>query len=854
MAASSIFASAAPASAAGNAAIPTPLAKHPVNSRQCADVETVFARGSGQTVAQDGKEALAFAQEIDLQLARPGLTTNNYELGTYLLDVDGSDGDAGRKVAFPSQSISEAHGKGGWTSVLAKTLSGGAGSSYGDSVDEGVAELARYLEIRTGKCPDSAFVLGGYSQGAQVIGETYVEELSPEIRSKVIFNALFGDPKTYLPEGREEPFTRSPGVALSGTGSTPAMCRGLEVSPYRYNVPNCWTHEGSLNGRTPYLPADWTHKTGLWCNDHDFVCGSGRLGDVLGHGKYISSQILGEPGTSSAVQVNNHNGPIAQAVREIKKRLIAFLPPAKADPLQVDIRASKLGANGLDMVFLVDSTGSMGWNLEQAKAFVATMADRVKAVNGRVALVEYRDAGDDPVSVVRSPLQEDTGDLQIELEKITAGGGGDRAEGVLHGLMTAFNGLDWKYGAAKAAVVLTDAPFHDPDLTDGTTLADVVKRSLEIDPVNVYPVVHNDVADYYQELATATTGKVIADDGDVVAALEKALTSLENRPYAALALMDYYADPGQAVRFDASQSYPLGEATITDYEWDVNADGVYESKTTIPEYTHQYQTAFDGMMQVRITDSNGEISNMSAKVHVGGAPPRVITDPAAELKATVLSTSDGMSTVELSWESSDPRIDFWGVSLEGFVLGRTEGASRSVTVTDVPRDVDTELGVIGATAIGEVGARASVIVPAIADEIAPGSPVVTPVPPTEAETPSAPPPSPAAPTKAEVSVQRLAIPVIASIERSGAGEGTVEIGQKSIAAPLSPPEASFTSEPGSLPIQDAPSKPDPAEARAPDSTLTTAAGGLGLWPWALGALMILLAAVTSILYQRRKSA
>lgn len=847
---------AVPAASAAEQTLPvsTTMASHPVNSKPCADVETVFARGSGQNHSEVTKEAAAFAQEMDLQVRRPTVSVNNFELGSYLMDADDSDGDAGSKIAYPAQSINDDRGI--WTSILAKAFSGGRGTAYGDSVDEGVAELTKYLEIRAAKCKDSAFVLGGYSQGAQVIGETYVEKLSPELRGRVVFNSLFGDPKTYLPEGRVK------ADLIGGTAESPAMCRGLEVSPYRFNVPNCWVDEGSLNGRTPYLPTDWTHKTGLWCNNNDFVCGSANLGDTAGHDRYIGA---GKDGVGE--QINEHRGPIAEAVREIKKRLIAYLPPSKSEPLKVDMRASKLGANGLDMVFLIDSTGSMGSTLEQAKAFVATMADRVKAVNGRVALVEYRDAGFDPVAVVRSPLQEDTADLQAKLGAITAGGGGDWEEGVLHGLMTAFNQLDWKNGAAKAAVVLTDAPFHDPDLTDGTTLAQVVKRSLEIDPVNVYPVVPGGVADYYTELATATTGKVIENTGDAAVALEKALTSLESRPYAALALPDYYAAVGSPIRFDASGSYPLGDASIATYEWDVNADGIYEAKTTAPEFSHAYPTAFDGMMQVRVTDSNGEVSSMSAKVHVGGPPAKVTTAPADGLKASVLSTANGMSTVELSWESSDPRVNVWGVSYDGVVLGRTEGTTRSVTISDVRRSADAELGVVGATAIGELGARASVIVPALSVEKPPVVPVPPTAPPVTPPVQSTPvtPTTPAAPvgTGAPTAAVTPASGTAPVLPRTATDIVPVALGEQvpasAVAQTAKDTPAAVASAPADAPAAQSTEPTAPAETKpsqAPPAAVgpSTPAADLGPWPWLLGAIVILGVAAVSLVYRRRNSA
>lgn len=159
-------------------------------------------------------------------------------------------------------------------------FSAGGSNAYGESVNNGTEELYAYLQQRMSSCPDSRFVLGGYSQGAQVIGETYVEKLKakPELRDRIVFNALFGDPKLNLPEGQWHPV------------GPPLPCSGGAVSEYRrgkVTPDNCGTWFGSLFARSPYLPESWTDKTGLWCNGHDFVCGSSKmLGDAEGHGQY----------------------------------------------------------------------------------------------------------------------------------------------------------------------------------------------------------------------------------------------------------------------------------------------------------------------------------------------------------------------------------------------------------------------------------------------------------------------------------------------------------------------------------------------------------------------------------------
>ncbi len=104
-------------------------------------------------------------------------------------------------------------------------------------------------------CPDAVWVLAGYSQGAMVVAEA-VKSFSAE---RVVYVALFGDPKLDLPEGK---------------GLLPDACLGRSYSSYRVYVPNCRTHTGSLKARNPYVYGELTGKYGLWCHDGDYICGS----------------------------------------------------------------------------------------------------------------------------------------------------------------------------------------------------------------------------------------------------------------------------------------------------------------------------------------------------------------------------------------------------------------------------------------------------------------------------------------------------------------------------------------------------------------------------------------------------
>ncbi len=127
------------------------------------------------------------------------------------------------------------------------------------------------------RCPDTQWVLAGYSQGAMVVAEA-VKSFHYD---RVVYVALFADPKLSLPEGK---------------GILPDACLGRNYSEYRVYVPNCRTDEGRLKARSPYVYGELSGKYGLWCAENDYICGSTQLPwGIDGHLHYDEriSQLVG---------------------------------------------------------------------------------------------------------------------------------------------------------------------------------------------------------------------------------------------------------------------------------------------------------------------------------------------------------------------------------------------------------------------------------------------------------------------------------------------------------------------------------------------------------------------------------
>ena len=628
---------------------------------KCTLVTTIFARGSGQGF--NAKESLTFRTQLESRVDKKQL--NFYELG--------SESYGGNQ--YPAVDVSNV-----WNgNAIGAKLSGGMGNTYGKSVKEGVAELRAYLDARHRKCPNEFFILGGISQGAQVVGQA-LPNISSGVKNKIVFNMLFGDPKLYLPEGE---------------GIFPPACRNEKLSAYRREIANCHVDNGALGARKPFLPNEDNSKTGLWCLANDYVCGSSKfVWDVEGHGKYANS-----------------NGPIDDGVREAANRLKNATKLASQNDPGINDKPlnNNMGTTGTDVVFVLDTTGSMMSYIDQMKTFIRNYSSKIKEINGRVGLVVYRDAGDEYTAKKLSDLQTDTADLLNKLESVSADGGGDGPEAALHASMVAMNEMKWQKGATKAIILLTDTGYHDPDKVDGSTLAAVAKRSLEIDPVNIYPVVGDYLKNSYTDIAKQTSGQVIAsgDENDVVAALDKALTKIKNRPNAKLKIGEYYAEVGQKITFDASDSYVV-DGKITKYEWDFDGDGKIDQTTTNPVAIHVYTEKFDGIMQVRMSADNDTVSNISVPVKVGIKPNLPVGPGAPQVSAKIIERNGNKATIRLNWQPFDELSSRWLVSLDDTNLGYTVGEQRQLDITDVDISTSRKVTVTGVKADGYAGKPATV--------------------------------------------------------------------------------------------------------------------------------------------------
>lgn len=147
----------------------------------------------------------------------------------------------------------------------------------------------------------------------------------------------------------------------------------------------------------------------------------------------------------------------------------------------------------LDLALVIDTTGSMGDELEYLKSEIDSIVGRLREtfsnVDQRYALIVYRDQGDQYVSR-KFDFTHSLDDLRGELSRQYASGGGDYPEAV-HVALQQAAALDWRPGnVARVAFLVGDAPPHDQDML----AAFEATSGLRARGVRLYPVASSGVA------------------------------------------------------------------------------------------------------------------------------------------------------------------------------------------------------------------------------------------------------------------------------------------------------------------------------------------------------------------------
>jgi Mg-chelatase subunit ChlD len=137
----------------------------------------------------------------------------------------------------------------------------------------------------------------------------------------------------------------------------------------------------------------------------------------------------------------------------------------------------------VEVVFCLDTTGSMGGLIDGAKQKIWSISNQI--ANGKptpelkVGLVAYRDKGDDYITKVFD-LTEDLDTVHARLKEFKAEGGGDEPESVNQGLDDSVNKIKWSTDKETLRIIFLvgDAPPH-MDYKDDVKYPETCKKACE---------------------------------------------------------------------------------------------------------------------------------------------------------------------------------------------------------------------------------------------------------------------------------------------------------------------------------------------------------------------------------------
>ncbi|MGN0657454.1 MAG: VWA domain-containing protein [Ruminiclostridium sp.] len=151
----------------------------------------------------------------------------------------------------------------------------------------------------------------------------------------------------------------------------------------------------------------------------------------------------------------------------------------------IEVKGNDLYENSLDLMFLIDTTGSMDDELTYIQAELADVIKRVTNENNTEVSLSvnfYRDEGDEYVLRCNDFTDNINSALRI-LKEQEANGGGDTPEAVADALEAALQ-RNWSEDSVKLMFLVLDAPPHDEDAGRMPKLiAKAAEKGIRIIPV-----------------------------------------------------------------------------------------------------------------------------------------------------------------------------------------------------------------------------------------------------------------------------------------------------------------------------------------------------------------------------------
>jgi uncharacterized protein YegL len=197
----------------------------------------------------------------------------------------------------------------------------------------------------------------------------------------------------------------------------------------------------------------------------------------------------------------------------------------------------------VDVLFLLDTTGSMGDEIDQLKSTIRTVADRLTSLPSnpdlRLGMTKYRDIGDAYLTRT-TDFTSDINAFSQTLNAAQADGGGDTPEAVDEALASALSEPSWRSDSIQLIFLVADAgPHIDRQVQEPYTTS---MRKAAARGIKIFPVASSntdDAAEFvFRQLAEFTGARFVFLSYGATGAAVGPDTDIQKSDYQELALND----------------------------------------------------------------------------------------------------------------------------------------------------------------------------------------------------------------------------------------------------------------------------------------------------------------------------
>lgn len=246
---------------------------------------------------------------------------------------------------------------------------------------------------------------------------------------------------------------------------------------------------------------------------------------------------------------------------EVEARAPNHTPQAPVANPTINNTINQTQISEIEVVFVLDTTGSMSGMIQAAKekiwSIATTLAAAESAPQIRIGLVAFRDRSDDYVTRVVD-LSSDLDNVFAQLMQFQANGGGDTPESVNKALHDAIHQISWSNNrnAYQVVFLVGDAPAHTDyqnDVPFHETLAVAQQRGILVNTIQCGE--ERKTRQQWQQIASLGGGEYlsVAQNGGAIASATPFDSKLAELAHNLESTRLYYGDADKRKKLEAKR-------------------------------------------------------------------------------------------------------------------------------------------------------------------------------------------------------------------------------------------------------------------------------------------------------------